>query len=356
MTGRGIDQVLPKPVDPGLHEYFAQSADDYVRLAEAANGPIRRPVDVRYPWGEALDEWRRMSPQVRIANLETAITRSESFDPKGINYRMSPENVGCLSAAGFDCCTLANNHVLDWGEEGLIDTMRALKTCGIRTCGAGRNLDEARAPAVCVVPRGGRVVVYACAVATSGVPRDWAAGPARPGVNFLPSLSEIAARQIGDDIQQVRRPGDLVVVSVHWGANWGYEITPRQREFAHALIDHARVAIVHGHSSHHPKAMEVHRGGLILYGCGDFLNDYEGIRGYEEFRGDLVLMYFADFRTDTCVLEAIELVALQIKRFRLHAASAQDTDWLRKTLERQSAPFGVRLAPLSANRFRWMGN
>ena len=81
-----------------------------------------------------------------------------------------------------------------------------------------------------------------------------------------------------------QRPDDLIIVSVHWGSNWGYDVPEEQRRFAHALIDKAGVSVVHGHSSHHPKAIEVYRDRLILYGCGDFLNDYEGIKGYEELK------------------------------------------------------------------------
>jgi len=106
----------------------------------ADSGPVPRPVDFAYIWGAALDEWRRAHPHVRIVNLETSITCSDAFEPKGINYRMSPENGPCLSAAGLDCCVLANNHVLDWGPAGLIDTLNALEKLRIKTAGAGRNL------------------------------------------------------------------------------------------------------------------------------------------------------------------------------------------------------------------------
>jgi len=76
MTGRGIDQALPHPCSPILHESYVESALDYVRLAERANGPVPRPVDFAYVWGQALDEWRRAQPHARIFNLETSITRS----------------------------------------------------------------------------------------------------------------------------------------------------------------------------------------------------------------------------------------------------------------------------------------
>lgn len=113
MTGRGIDQILPHPSQPQLYEPYVRSAHEYVALAEQVNGPIPRPVDAAYVWGAALLEFDRRRPDVRIVNLETAITTSEDREAKGINYRMHPANIACLTAAGIDCCTLANNHVLD---------------------------------------------------------------------------------------------------------------------------------------------------------------------------------------------------------------------------------------------------
>ena len=107
---------------------------DYVHLAEAANGPIPRGVDPSYIWGAALDEFDRMRPDARIINLETSITRSEDYARKGINYRMSPENADCLKAAAIDCCVLGNNHVLDWGRRGLLDTLATLEHLQIKTC------------------------------------------------------------------------------------------------------------------------------------------------------------------------------------------------------------------------------
>jgi len=136
--------------------------------------------------------------------------------------------------------------------------------------------------------------------------------------------------------------------SIHWGPNWGYEIPDEQRRFAHAVIDQAGVSIVHGHSSHHPKAIEVYRNRLILYGCGDFLNDYEGIRGYEEFRDDLGLMYFADISSSSMDLEALEIIPLQIRQFRLIRPTIPDVDWVRQMLDLESRRFGTRVATSDA--------
>jgi len=126
MTGRGIDQILPHPNAPGLHEPSMTSAREYVRLAEATSGPIARPVDFTSIWGDALAELARRRPDVRIINLETAITKSDTWMPKGINYRMHPDNMPCLTAARIDCCVLANNHALDYGAPGLRETLDAL--------------------------------------------------------------------------------------------------------------------------------------------------------------------------------------------------------------------------------------
>jgi poly-gamma-glutamate synthesis protein (capsule biosynthesis protein) len=149
MTGRGIDQVLPQPSNPIIFEPFVKDARGYVRSAEKINGRIAYPVHFAYVWGDALKEFERMAPDVKIINLETSITTSNAYwKGKGINYRMHPGNVPVLTAAGIDICALANNHVLDWGYNGLIDTLEALQKVNIKSTGAGRTLSDAKAPAV----------------------------------------------------------------------------------------------------------------------------------------------------------------------------------------------------------------
>lgn len=344
MLGRGIDQILEHPCEPQLAEAYAQSALEYVHLAEQTNGPIPRGAGPSYLWGVALHELERMRPDARIINLETAVTRSDDHAPKGINYRVSPENAECLTAASIDCCVLSNNHVLDWGRAGLLDTLTTLEHLKIKTAGAGLNRRQSVAPAVLDIAGGGRALVFSFGAVTSGIPHNWAATENSAGINVLTELSEVEALQAVDRIKSIKRPSDLAVISIHWGPNWGYEITEEQRNFAHMLVDRADVSIVHGHSSHHAKAIEIYRKRLILYGCGDFLNDYEGIRGYDAYRDDLALMYFADIDPATTDLVALRLVPLQIKNFRLVRPSPQDIDWLRDTLDRESLRFGIRVA------------
>jgi poly-gamma-glutamate synthesis protein (capsule biosynthesis protein) len=343
MTGRGIDQVLPHPSAPRLYEFSATSARDYVRIAEEKNGPILKPVDFAYPWGDALEELERAAPDARIVNLETAVTRSEDAEPKGINYRMHPDNVPCLTAAKIDCCVLANNHVLDWGRAGLEETLSALRHAGIRHAGAGHNLADAQAPAVLELPEKGRVLVFGFGTESSGVSRHWRATDRTPGVNVLTDLTEQEVRRVAEHVQAWKRSGDVVVASIHWGENWGYDVPREQARFAHRLIDSAAVDVVHGHSSHHPKGIEVYRNKPILYGCGDFINDYEGIGGYEEYRDDLTLMYFVTLDRTAGRLVRLEMIPMQMRRFRLRRTTPDDAQWLRDTLDRECARRGVKV-------------
>jgi poly-gamma-glutamate synthesis protein (capsule biosynthesis protein) len=170
MTGRGIDQLLTHPGSPTLYEPWVRDARHYVELAEQAHGPIPRPVGFDYVWGEALGEWQRADPDARIINLETSVTGSEEPWPgKEVHYRMHPQNIGCIVAAGIDCCCLANNHVLDWGYPGLEETLRTLDSAGIRHAGAGHHAAEAHSPAVLEIPSKGRVLVFAFGSPTSGI-------------------------------------------------------------------------------------------------------------------------------------------------------------------------------------------
>ncbi len=174
MSGRGIDQILPRPGDPRIFEPYVRSALEYVRLAERRNGPIPRPVETAYVWGIARERLAREAPDLRIVNLETAITADGAPEPKGI---------------------------------------------------------------------------------------------------------------------------------------------------------------------------EIFEGRPILYGCGDFPNDYEGIEGYGAFRDDLAVAYLARFPSAGERLESLRLLPFRIRNFRLERAPAEDIAWLRRTLDRESRRFGIRVVP-----------
>ncbi len=349
MTGRGIDQILPHPSDPFIPEPYLRDAKEYIELAELANGSIPTPVSFSYIWGDALKEWERIAPDVKLINLETSITRSNDYWwGKGINYRMNPENIGCLTAAKIDCCSLANNHVIDWGYSGLVETIATLNKAQIKTAGAGLNRQSVETPAIMEIKGKGRAISFSFGVTTSGIPWSWAAGKDKPGVNLLPDLSERTVCYIQQQVERVKRSGDVVIASIHWGGNWGYEIPSQQIKFAHQLIDRAGVDLIHGHSSHHVKGIEIYHDHPIIYGCGDLLDDYEGIGDYEAFRDDLGLMYFVTLDSDMGKLVNLHMIPTQIKHFKVQRASTVDLLWLREVLNREGKRFGTQV--------RWDGN
>jgi poly-gamma-glutamate capsule biosynthesis protein CapA/YwtB (metallophosphatase superfamily) len=255
---------------------------------------------------------------------------------------MHPRNIGCLTAAGASACTLANNHVLDWGHEGLRETLQTLDEAGVAHAGAGCDEKRATDPAVLDIGRKGRLLLFSFGSVDSGVAREWGATQDQPGINLLKDLSEDTASHAASQMRRFQQPGDMIVASVHWGSNWGYEIAKEKIKFAHRWIEEG-IAIVHGHSSHHAKGIEVYRDHLILYGCGDFINDYEGITGYEAFRSDLNLMYLVRIAPPDGRLISTRLVPMNMRRFRLNRASTEDTEWLCDLYNRLGLPFGTQV-------------
>lgn len=355
MTGRGVDQILAHPSRPRIFEPYVDDAREYVELAERRSGPVPRRVTGAYIWGDALDELERVQPDVRIVNLETSITVCDDcWKGKGINYRMHPANVDCLTAARIDVCAVANNHVLDYGHAGLVETLETLRRAGIKAAGAGRILSEARTPAIVALAKGVRVIVFALGTESSGVPLEWEARVDRPGIDLLPDLSETTAAGVCERAHAIRRPRDIVVASIHWGTNWGYDVPRDHRRFARRLVD-GGIDIVHGHSSHHPRPIEVYRNRLILYGCGDFIDDYEGIEGYEQYRDDLAVMYFVTVSAVTGELTALDMTPMQIRKLKLNRTADADAHWLRDTIDGVSVLYGTRLEllPDGTLALRW---
>ncbi|AKB77353.1 poly-gamma-glutamate synthesis protein (capsule biosynthesis protein) [Methanosarcina horonobensis HB-1 = JCM 15518] len=350
MLGRGIDQILPHPGDPRIYEPYMKSAKGYVDIAEDKNGEIDKPVDYSYVWGDALKEFDNKKPDLKIINLETSVTSSRDYwKHKGIHYKLNPQNINVIKDAGIDFTSLANNHVLDWGYKGLDETIKTLSDAKIKFAGAGIDKSLAEKVAVFDLKRKGRVLIYSCGSITSGIPNEWSAESNRAGVNLIPDYSINTVRNIKEKFDAIRGKNDISIVSIHWGSNWGYRISKAHMEFAHNLIDLAGVNIVHGHSSHHPIGIEVYKNRLILYGCGDFINDYEGITGYEIYRDDLALMYFVDFDTDMGKISKLKIIPMQIKNFKLNYAGRNYAKWIKHVLNREGKAFDTEFKLLSDN-------
>jgi len=278
---------------------------------------------------------------VRVVNLETSVTRNDVPWPgKSIHYRMHPDNVACLTTARIDVAVLANNHVLDWGREGLVETLETLRAAGMKPAGAGLDATEAAEIAVVDLDGRHRVLVAAIAEPGCGAPLAWAATAEQPGIALFRDLDERAADTIAERIRRVRRRGDVAVVSIHWGSNWGYDVEREHVAFAHALVERG-ADVVFGHSSHHPRPIEIVRGKPVFYGCGDLITDYEGIAGYESFRNDLVLFYSLRLWLNGAGGIDVRMKPLRIRKMRLEAASPGDARWLADVLATESRPLGT---------------
>ena len=341
MPARGVDQVLPFPIPKAaLREQCCSDAAEYVRLAqrktnaaETLSGIPRRSFSALA--GELKDAITAREPlDAKLANLESALTVSNAFWPhKAVCYRASPRNgIGLLRFLGIDIVTLANNHAMDFGVPGLLDSLDALDASRIEHVGAGRNAREAFQGKL--LPSREDTVVFGYCLENSGAPPSWRAGESRPGVALL--FSDDDVRRAAADIMSSSRSRlstrPMTIVSLHCGSNWGYEIDPLIERVARTFIE-AGADIVHGHSSHHAREAEVYRKKLILYGCGEVLNDYEGITDHpafpaSEFRGNLRYAYFPEMvsEEDGNAFARMEIeVFTQGDCFKIGAASGEET-------------------------------
>lgn len=343
MTGRGIDQVLSFPSDPIIYEPYITDARDYIYLAQKKNGLFKIPVPFHYIWGDAIKQFELHNPDFRIINLETSITESKDYwVGKGINYKMNPANVSSLTCAGINCCALANNHTIDWGYIGLLDTIDTLKKADIQYSGAGADIKEAAKPAI-LIKDNTRVLVFSVGTESSGIPIQWEADSNRPGVKLLHTLNPEEVHFVGKWINMYRKPDDIVILSIHWGANWVFRIPSSHIRFAHALVDNGYVDIIHGHSSHHVLAMEIYKEKPVLYGCGDFVNDYEGIDSLQIFRDDISMMFFITLNTDNKELMDVTLVPLIKYQFSLKTPSEEDFNYMESDLNQRGEQFKNRV-------------
>ena len=244
-----------------------------VMLGRGVNEALRtlRPEQ---PWGDVLPLLD--AADLRIINLECAITEHKwpwTHTPKVFHFRADPSAVEVLRAAHVDGCSLANNHTLDFEEQGLLDTLKHLEAAGIPYAGAGRNREEAAQPAL-LEAHLGNVSRVALLAFTDNEP-PFAAGSDRPGTNYLPvSLEPEVLSRVEAAVAAAREAeADTVIFSNHWGPNMVQRPPDLFRRFAHAVMDRG-VDIYYGHSAHIFQGVEIYHGKPILYDTGDFIDDY----------------------------------------------------------------------------------
>ena len=215
-------------------------------------------------------------------NLETPITDStHSLDPKGKYILKTPTRyIESIKYAGFTMANLANNHMMDYYEKGLEDTMALLDEYGIVYAGAGMNLEEARKPAIVEV-KGLKVAMLGytdmAEYTFAGNPYfKFAAEDEKPGV--APRKMDY----ILEDVGKIRDEVDLVIVSLHWGVEETFIVLDEMVEFAHKLIDNG-VDIILGHHPHQFQGMEIYKDKPIIYSMGNFIFDQNDPENQEGF-------------------------------------------------------------------------
>jgi poly-gamma-glutamate capsule biosynthesis protein CapA/YwtB (metallophosphatase superfamily) len=274
----------------------------------------------------------------RLINLECVISgrgREWQPDSKTFHFRAHPRAIDFLRAAKIDCVTLANNHVLDYGTDALLECLALLDRAGIKRTGAGASLMEALAPAILDLPQGRLGVVSL----TDNEP-EWEAGEKKPGVHYIAydakGLVEPYRSRLAQVLKQVRRQADLVMVSAHVGPNWGPPSAAMQM-LAHQIVD-LGADLYWGHSNHTAQGIELYKGKAILYSTGDFIDDYAVDK---DERNDLSFLFVLELERGRIARIVLHPVCIEDLYVRL--AKDQEVAFLQRTMLAKCKPFGSKI-------------
>ncbi|MDF2157176.1 CapA family protein [Algoriphagus sp. CAU 1675] len=310
--------------------------DQTLRIGFAGDVMLGRTLDhildergYWYPWGDVLPIMQQTD--LNIINLETALTNSEDKVLKTFNFKAKPDKVESLVKARITVVNLANNHVLDYGESGLIETLNTLKGAGIKYVGAGMNLEEAESPEFVEI-KGIRVGV----IGMTDNESTWKAGKG-PGTNYLEIESEKDRAKVLQTIEKARRQCDCLVVSIHWGPNMVESPPEEFVQFAHSMIDHG-ANIIHGHSAHIFQAVEQYHGGLILYDTGDFVDDYVVDPLLRNDRSAFFEIYVG-----CSGVKKLEVIPVRIFDYQANKAIGEDYQWVMRRFQKSSSEFDTVL-------------
>lgn len=240
-----------------------------VMLGRLVNKTLKG-TNSEYPWGNTLSVLKQAD--LRICNLECVLSDSGSpwsATPKMFHFRSDERNIAALKAAQINIVSIANNHVLDYGEEALLRMIDLLDSHKISHAGAGKDRAQASQPAICRVSR--KKIGF---IAFTDNEPGWEAQKNQPGIFYVPiEGGHSKVRDLLKQVQNLRQKVEFLIVSAHWGPNWGYEPPQEHVSLAHALID-AGADLIFGHSGHIFRGIEVYKKRPILYCAGDFIDDY----------------------------------------------------------------------------------
>lgn len=249
--------------DVTLGYHYEEYVDEQVKKG--------KPKDEMLAWGFEKVRGLTTKADLYVVNLECPFTDRGEKIPKNFNFRARPELVAALAAGGVDLVSLANNHLVDYGPEGLFDTLNTLDTHGIAHFGAARTLAEARAPAI-VEKKGVTLAFlgYFFLGDRNIEPAQVIATDDQPGVAGHFSDTAALKAMVEADVRAAKQKVDHVIPFFHWGREGRSQIEPYQQELARAAIDAGASAVLGSHP-HVLQGLEVYKGAPIAYSLGNFV-------------------------------------------------------------------------------------
>jgi poly-gamma-glutamate capsule biosynthesis protein CapA/YwtB (metallophosphatase superfamily) len=287
-----------------------------------------------YPWGDTLPLFQ--AADFRFCNLECVLADQGtpwSATPKVFHFRSDAKNIQVLQAAQITAVSLANNHVLDFQEAALFEMLQLLDERGIQHAGAGHTLAEAAQPALMEL-NGQKIGLLAF---TNNEP-VWAATEEQPGVYYIPiDVQDQRAKCLFEQVHHFKQCVDYLIVSAHWGPNWGYKPPSAHPPFAHAMIE-AGADLIVGHSGHVFRGIEFYHGRPILYCLGNFIDDYAVDPLERNDQGCL-----ASLELEGTTLSSLRLYPTMIQDCHARQACREEARAIASMLQRLSARFKTAL-------------
>jgi poly-gamma-glutamate capsule biosynthesis protein CapA/YwtB (metallophosphatase superfamily) len=283
-----------------------------------------------YPWGDVLPLLK--SADINVINLETTLTKSNRKVDKVFNFKATPGKIKTLQEANIAIANLANNHILDFSEEGLIETLHTLDKTSIKHVGAGMNEKEAAKPEIIVVKN-----ISLGLIGFTDNESTWKATPTNSGTNYINIEREKDREYALSLIMKLRKEVDIVIVSIHWGYNMQEEPSVTFMNFAHAMVEHG-ASIIHGHSAHIFQGIEMYKNKLIMYDTGDFVDDYVVD---DRLKNDHSFFFLISLSKQG--IENIKLIPVLIDYCQVNIAKNGDYKWSIERMQKLSKTFGTKI-------------
>ena len=315
-----------------------------IRLGLTGDVMLGRLVDERQRRRPPAAVWGDLTAHLRkcdllLINLECCLsTRGSPWEQtyRPFHFRADPQwAIPALDAADIDVCCLANNHVLDYGEVALRDTLEALDEAQVQYVGAGLRRETAIEP-IHITAAGTSVAIVAF---TDNTP-EYAATESRPGTAHIDIdvTNEATRETVRTALELARRPApDTIIASLHWGPNMVERPPDRFCDFAHWLIDEG-VDVIHGHSAHIFQGIEIYKNRPILYDTGDFVDDYAVD---PQARNDRSFLFDVTLEQDGAP-SSLRLHPTEISACQAGSADGESAAWIRDRMRSLSRPFGTR--------------